>query len=69
MATGTVKWFSAQRGYGFIETPEEDLFVHYSEIQMEGFKKLRAGQKVECEVGEARAEGKPRQALNVRVVT
>ncbi len=56
MATGTVKWFSEQKGYGFI-TPEDgtkDLFVHYSNITGEGFKTLQDGQKVEYDVPEGR---------------
>ena len=51
---GTVKWFNDAKGYGFL-TPKEgekDLFVHMSEIQMEGFKTLKEGQKVEFEKGE-----------------
>ena len=51
---GTVKWFNNAKGYGFI-TPSEggqDLFVHMSEIQMDGFKTLKEGQKVEFEQGE-----------------
>jgi len=55
MSKGTVKWFSADKGYGFI-TPEggsKDLFVHYSEIQNEGgFATLNDGQAVEFEVGQ-----------------
>ena len=51
MTTGTVKWFSNQKGYGFI-TPEsgDDVFVHHSEIQGEGYKSLEEGQKVEFEI-------------------
>lgn len=48
--TGTVKWFSARRGYGFIsDETGKDYFVHYSEIQTEGFKNLVAGQQVTFE--------------------
>ena len=50
---GTVKWFNDSKGYGFL-TPndgDKDLFVHMSEIQMEGFKTLKEGQKVEFEEG------------------
>ena len=51
MTTGIVKWFSNQKGYGFI-TPEEgnDVFVHHSAIQGDGYKSLEEGQKVEFEV-------------------
>jgi cold shock protein len=51
MATGKVKWFNDQKGFGFI-TPDEggkDLFVHHSEIQAEGFRTLQEGQAVEFE--------------------
>lgn len=56
MSTGTVKWFDSTKGFGFI-TPDEggqDLFVHHSEIQMEGYATLDDGQKVEYEIGEGR---------------
>jgi len=52
MATGTVKWFNDSKGFGFI-TPDdggEDLFAHFSAIQMQGFKTLKEGQKVSFEV-------------------
>jgi CspA family cold shock protein len=50
MATGTVKWFNESKGYGFIESDEgEDVFVHYSAIEGEGFRNLQEGQRVEFE--------------------
>src|SRR5579862_1771529 len=67
MATGTVKWFSDEKGYGFI-TPEDgakDLFVHHTGIAGEGFKTLAEGAKVEFEATEG---AKGPQATNVRVV-
>jgi cold shock protein len=54
MDTGTVKWFSSEKGFGFI-TPDDngnDLFVHHSEIQMDGYASLEDGQKVTFEVGD-----------------
>jgi CspA family cold shock protein len=62
---GTVKWFNAEKGYGFI-APDDggaDVFVHYSEIQADGFKTLDEGQKVEFEVGQGQ---KGPQAQGVR---
>ena len=48
---GTVKWFNAAKGYGFIGRDEgEDVFVHFSAIQMEGYKRLKEGQKVEFSI-------------------
>ena len=48
---GTVKWFNAEKGYGFITTEEgSDVFAHFSQIQKEGFKTLEEGQEVEFEV-------------------
>ena len=63
MANGVVKWFSNQKGYGFIQTNDgEDIFVHFSAIQTEGFKTLAQGQEVEFEIGEG---PKGPQAANV----
>jgi CspA family cold shock protein len=56
VSTGTVKWFNASKGFGFI-TPDdggEDLFVHHSEIKVDGYATLDDGQKVEFEVGEGK---------------
>ncbi|TVP95069.1 MAG: cold shock domain-containing protein [Acholeplasmatales bacterium] len=51
--TGTVKWFNSEKGYGFITTDEgQDIFVHYSAINSEGFKTLNEGDAVEFEVTE-----------------
>ena len=56
MATGTVKWFSDEKGYGFIVPDDggKDLFVHHSNIDMSGFRPLREGQKVEFEPAEGK---------------
>ena len=65
MSTGKVKWFDAKKGFGFI-TPDdggEDLFVHFSSIEVDGFKSLEEGQAVEYQVAEGR---KGPQATNVR---
>ncbi|MGV1034380.1 MAG: cold-shock protein [Microbacteriaceae bacterium] len=65
MATGTVKWFNSEKGYGFI-SPDDgtaDLFAHFSAIQSNGFRTLEEGQKVEYEA----ADGpKGKQAENIR---
>ena len=49
---GTVKWFSAEKGYGFIQRDngDKDVFVHYSEVNKEGYKSLDEGQRVEFDV-------------------
>ena len=66
MATGTVKWFSSEKGYGFISQEDgEDVFVHFSAIQAQGFKSLVEGDKVEFEVTKG---PKGLQASNVRKV-
>lgn len=68
MATGTVKWFNDAKGYGFI-TPDdgsEDLFAHFSAIQMGGFKTLKEGQKVTFEVTQG---PKGKQASNIQAAS
>lgn len=63
MENGTVKWFNAEKGYGFIQVEGgDDVFVHYSAIQEEGFKSLEEGQEVSFEIIEG--ERGP-QAANV----
>jgi CspA family cold shock protein len=64
MSTGTVKWFNDSKGFGFIapEDGSEDVFVHHSEIQAEGFKSLAEGDKVDFEMEE---EGKGPKARKV----
>ena len=53
MAMGNVKWFNNKKGYGFIHTEDgEDIFVHYSAIEGDGFKTLNEGQEVEFEVSQ-----------------
>jgi CspA family cold shock protein len=64
MAEGTVKWFNAEKGYGFIAVDEgPDVYVHYSQIQMEGFRSLEDGQRVEFEISQGQ---KGPQADSVR---
>ncbi len=63
---GTVKWFDPKKGYGFITKEDgEDIFVHWSAIEMDGFKTLEQGQSVEFEVVDGR---KGPQASNVKVL-
>ena len=64
MATGTVKWFSDEKGYGFIAPDDgsKDVFVHHSNIEMSGFKTLSEGAKVEFEIREGQ---KGPEATNV----
>lgn len=67
MTTGTVKWFNAEKGYGFIESEQgSDVFVHYSAIEADGYRTLAEGDKVEFEVGSGR-DGR-NQAEGVRKV-
>lgn len=66
MPTGTVKFFSSEKGYGFISREEgEDVFVHFSNIEGDGYRNLEQGQEVEFEIGPGR---KGDEALNVRAL-
>ena len=66
MAQGTVKWFNADKGYGFIAVDGgKDVFVHYSAIQMDGYKALEQGQRVEFDITQGQ---KGPQAEAVRTV-
>lgn len=66
MATGTVKWFNNEKGFGFISQAEgADVFVHHTAIQMNGYRSLEEGQQVEFEVQEGQ---KGLQAVNVRAI-
>ncbi|MBT2400501.1 cold-shock protein [Streptomyces sp. ISL-100] len=68
MATGTVKWFNADKGFGFIQqdSGDPDVFVHFSAIQSQGYKELREGDKVEFDVTQG---PKGPQAEQVTVLT
>ena len=66
MTTGTVKFFNAEKGFGFISRDQgDDVFVHYSSIQGSGYKSLQEGQRVEFDVAPGR---KGEEAQNVRVI-
>ena len=66
MTTGTVKFFNAEKGFGFISREQgDDVFVHYSNIQSEGYKSLDEGQRVEFDVAPGR---KGEEAQNVRAL-
>jgi CspA family cold shock protein len=65
--TGTVKWFNAEKGYGFISREDgADVFVHYSAIQMNGYRTLAEGQQVEFDIGPGK---KGDEAQNVRTMS
>lgn len=67
MQQGTVKWFNAKKGYGFLSDAEgNDVFVHYSALQMDGFKELKDGESVEFEVVDG--EKGPQATNVVRIV-
>ena len=66
MATGTVKFFNNEKGYGFISREQgDDVFVHYSNIQASGYRSLEEGQRVEFDVAPGR---KGEEAQNVRLI-
>lgn len=66
MEKGTVKWFNNQKGYGFISDQSgKDVFVHYSGLNMEGYKSLEEGQEVEFEISQG---DKGPQAINVTIL-
>ncbi len=62
MKTGTVKWFNNAKGFGFISPDEggQDLFVHYSDIQMDGYRNLEQGQRVTYAYAASHGEAQPR---------
>ena len=68
MPTGTVKWFNNAKGFGFILPDEgnEDVFAHYSAIQMDGYRTLKAGQAVDFEISQGE---KGLHAINIRVIS
>jgi CspA family cold shock protein len=67
VATGTVKWFNAEKGFGFIAQDDggADVFAHYSNIAAQGYRELHEGQKVEFEIGQGQ---KGPQAENIRAL-
>ena len=69
MRKGTVKWFNAEKGYGFItnDANGEDVFVHFSAIQVDGFKTLEEGQKVTFDVESDPKDSRKLRAVNVHI--
>ena len=70
MCQGTVKWFNAEKGYGFIANDEggDDVFVHFSAIVMDGYKRLKEGQKVSFETEADPKNPAKLRAINVNVL-
>lgn len=70
MSQGTVKWFNAEKGYGFIAGDEggDDVFVHFSVIEAEGYRRLREGQKVSYGIEPDPKNPEKLRAVNVRVL-
>lgn len=70
MRNATVKWFNAQKGYGFLTDSEikEDVFCHYLQLQMDGFKTLHENDMVEYEIGSGAGKDSREQAINVKPI-
>ena len=70
MNNGTVKWFNEEKGYGFVSNDNggDDVFVHFSAIQGNGFKTLREGQKVSFEVEQDPKDSRKLRAVNVQAI-
>jgi CspA family cold shock protein len=70
MAQGTVKWFNADKGYGFIAGDDggDDVFVHFSAIMMDGYRRLKEGQKVSYESEPDPKNPEKLRAINVQVI-
>lgn len=70
MKTGTVKWFNPEKGFGFITNDDgsDDVFVHFSAIQSEGFKTLNEGDKVQFDVEQDPKNSSKLRAVNVSVI-